>query len=341
MNKLPTAIWITWEDHRRTRGLCDYFQMDLHVLGTRRSGLGRYIELVSRTFRTLLTVRPQVVIVQSPSIVLSLVAILWRGWLGYRVVVDAHNEAVEPFINPSAPFRWLTSYLLRHSDLTIVTNRALADIVISNGGRAVVLPDRIPDPPQLGRRTATPNPDFAVAVIATFASDEPVHNILEAASRLHPHVRFTITGNSNKLPAVVRRSAPPNVTFSGFLSEAAYWELLANVSLIVDLSLIDNCLVCGGYEALSVGTPLLVSNSRASRELFRAAARYTDNSTASIVAEIQQARRQIGSLRDNVVSVRDQLNREWLVEAERVRCAVMSLGRNGHRRPDRPVDDKV
>jgi glycosyltransferase involved in cell wall biosynthesis len=341
MSKLPGTIWITWEDHRRTRGLCDYFQVDLRVLSTRRSGIGRYLELVPRTFQTVRAVRPDIVIVQSPSIILALVTVLWRRILGYRVVVDAHNEAVEPFINPSAPFRWLTNFLLRHTDLTIVTNRALADIVISHGGRAAVLPDRIPEAPQSARRSGARNADFTVAVIATFASDEPIHNVLDAAARLRASVRFTITGDSNKLPAKVRESVPDNVTFCGFVSEQAYWALLANVNLVVDLSCIDNCLVCGGYEALSVGTPLLLSNSRASREHFRTAARYTDNSTDSIVAEIEEARGEIDDLRENVVAVRDQLRHEWNDVAERIRCAIISLSQDARRKGGRPVDDKV
>ena len=327
MSTLPGVVWITWEDHRRTRGLCDYFQLELRVLSTRASGLRRYLELIPRTFRTLRTERPHVLIVQSPSLVLALVCLLWRGFMGYKLVVDAHNEGVEPFINPSAPIRWLTNLVLRHADLTIVTNRALADIVVARGGRAVVLPDRVTDPPQLPAPTGAAEPGFNIAVIATFARDEPIENILAAAAQLPADVRFVITGNSSRLPARVRESAPANVSFAGFLSEERYWELLRSAQLVIDLSLIDNCLVCGGYESLSVGTPLLLSNSRAAREHFRTAARFTDNSTASIVAEVTQARLEINSLRANARSVCAQLQQEWPQSALQAGSAIRALDR--------------
>jgi hypothetical protein len=86
---------------------------------------------------------------------------------------------------------------------------------------------------------------------------------------------------------------------------------------------------------------LLLSNSRASREHFRTAARYTDNSTDSIVVEIQKARSEIDGLCENVIAVREQLRQEWNDVAECIRSAILSLGQDAHRKGGRPADDKV
>jgi hypothetical protein len=41
--------------------------------------------------------------------------------------------------------------LQREADLTIVTNKALADLVTKNGGKPYILPDRIPKYPEVER----------------------------------------------------------------------------------------------------------------------------------------------------------------------------------------------
>ena len=59
-------------------------------------------------------------------------------------------------------------------------------------------------------------PGFNVLFVCTFASDEPVEAVLEAARQL-PEVHFYVTGDRRKKPASFFETAPPNVIFTGFL----------------------------------------------------------------------------------------------------------------------------
>jgi glycosyltransferase involved in cell wall biosynthesis len=152
---------------------------------------------------------------------------------------------------------------------------------------------------------------FNVVLIATFVRDEPIGEVLKAATQLGPGFQFYVTGNDRNLAPALRAGKPPNVTFTGFLSELQYWSALRGADLVVDLTLIDNCLVCGAYEALAVGTPLVLSGNAASVDLFGGAACFADNSANAIAQAIREAKVRAADLRVQVNSVRERLRAAW------------------------------
>jgi glycosyltransferase involved in cell wall biosynthesis len=311
------VIFIAWEDHRRTREICGALAIERHILLARGRGLRRYATLVPRTLCLLARHRSATVIVQNPSLVLSTVCLLMRPFLRLRVIMDAHNEAIEPFLNPHPLIARLARWLQRNCDFVIVTNRFLAQTVLRNGGRPIVLPDRIPEPAAVDQVPALAMRGRCnVVVISTFVRDEPLEAVLDAARRLGGDFQFYITGNSRKLAPALARMAPANVTFTGYLDEQEYWSALRQADLIVDLSLMDNCLVCGAYEAVAVGTPLVLSTNSATLELFSEVAHFADNSPASIASAIRQAHAQAFELRARAPQLREKLRAEWQLSAQ-------------------------
>jgi hypothetical protein len=111
-------IAITWEQHRRTQGLSAGLQMPLFELSYRGGRIVRYLVLAWQTFVLLLRERPQALLVQNPSMVLAAMALAVRPLLRYKLVVDAHNEAVQPFIHDRWPIPQIARILLRGADVT-------------------------------------------------------------------------------------------------------------------------------------------------------------------------------------------------------------------------------
>src|SRR5882762_1467289 len=326
---LSKVFFISWEDHRRTREICSALGIELHTIVTSSRGPLRYLRLIPRTLRLLSRKRAHTVIVQNPSVVLTILAILVRPLFSLRVIMDAHNEAVLPYLNPHSVVRWAARWLHKRSDHVIVTNKQLADIVESNGGRPLILPDRIPEPPA-GEIPVPMRGPFNVVLVATFARDEPIGEVLKAAAQLGPEFQFYVTGNDRNLASALRAGKPANVTFTGFLNELQYWSALRGADLVVDLTLIDNCLVCGAYEALAVGTHLVLSGNAASIDLLAGAARFADNSANAIAQAIREAKVDAAELRAQVGSVRERLRTRWEQHAAIVRRQlVLSSSRRG------------
>jgi hypothetical protein len=239
--------------------------------------------------------------------------------------MDAHNEAVAPFTHAYWPVTSLTRHVLRAADVTIVTNAALADQVRHIGGNPHVLPDRLPTPPFAPTSPPRLDGPLRVMVVATYAADEPIAEIIEAARTLGDQYQLSITGRETKLPAEQRARLPANVRQTGFLSEEAYWELMRDSHIVLDLTLKPNCLVCGAYESLAVLRPMVLTGNPATVDLFgKVAVMTTDHDAKAIAGCLQRARAQLGDLNDSVIDERPRFEQRWLEHAVRLREKIAS-----------------
>lgn len=290
--KMPQNIsFVTWIEHRRTRGLCSALGFRLIELISPHRGLRRYVHLIPSTFRTLIAARPDILIVQTPSLVLGLVALTLRPLLRYRLVFDAHNEAVDPMIHPGRLVRRLSHWMIKRAHFVIVTNPPLAEAVSRMGGVPCVLPDPLPVRPRPVRRVQ--HGHIVATIICTFAPDEPIDVLIEAARTLGDPWLFQITGNPARARSTLTRDLPENVILTGYLPEPAYWNALEQSDVIVDLTTMKNCLVCGAYEALAVNRPVLLSQDPAAVELFNGFGEFVDNSVEDICNGLNRVRVQL------------------------------------------------
>ena len=212
------TIAVTWFEHRRTTELCGGLNIELVVCATRLRGLLRYLVLSARTLALLVRRRPEAVLVQNPSLILAALALLLRRPLRYRLLVDAHNEAVQPFKNRQRWVARLSRWVIRRADLTIVTNRYLAEQVTLQNGKPFTLPDRIPTPPTAPAQELRAK--FNVVLVATFDSDEPCAAAFTAVEGAD--LQLYVTGNHRKLDPTLATAMPSNIQFTGFLDEQAY-----------------------------------------------------------------------------------------------------------------------
>lgn len=302
----PTAIWITWERHRRTRELCQALSIELCELLSTRGRLVRYVALLWRTADCLVRRRPRLVVVQCPSVMLGFFTALLKPLLGFTFVADLHNEAVRPFSISSRIYDAMLAFIHRRADLCIVTNANLSPTVERAGGRVFVLPDKLPD--------LHPRPHVAsastqtVVFVCTYAADEPFREVIDAARLLDASVSVFVTGNYKK---VERLHPPENVYLTGFVSERDYVALLQMADVIVDLTSIDDCLVCGAYEAVALGKPLVTSDTKALRTYFHRGAAYTKHDSRSIAAAIAYALNHTEQLASESRALRIELARDW------------------------------
>ena len=250
---------------------------------------------------------------QNPSLVLAALAALLRPVLRYRLIIDTHNCALEPAEGGvgwrSLPGRWL----LRSADKTIVTNTALAARVQALGGRATVLPDRIPTAP---RQVDPTSPHIGAVLVCSFASDEPIEAVLASVPLLGASTQFTVTGNWQAHRDRLPHPLPRGVRLTGFLADDEYWRLLASAGVVIDLSLMANNLPCGAYEAVAVGVPMVLSDDSAVRSHFSAGVIYAAPEPEQIAAAVTLALAERPKLLAQVATLREQLSASWLAHAE-------------------------
>ncbi|NIV10321.1 MAG: glycosyltransferase [Aliifodinibius sp.] len=155
---------------------------------------------------------------------------------------------------------------------------------------------------------------YNIAFVSTFAKDEPLDAVLEAARSL-PDVNFYITGNKQKKPASFFEDAPPNVTFTGFLDpDQEYPGLLRAVDAVMVLTTRNHTLQLGGCEAASVGKPLITSDWPYLKEVFPKGTVYVSDSADSIVEGIRQVEKNYTQLAVDIVQLREEGQQEWTLK---------------------------
>jgi glycosyltransferase involved in cell wall biosynthesis len=318
------AAWITWEHQRRNVGVSSGLGVPLFVLAFTGGRLKRYVKSLLATARVLTTKRPSVLFVQNPSIVLAFTAVVWGRLGGRPVIVDAHNAGLTPLEGRSSLLTRAAAFISRHASLTIVSNAALTPIVDAYGGRPFVLPDPIPELP------AGVAPDGAadrlrVLFICTYASDEPYPAVVQAARAFIDEAQVYVTGRLKPQHEALRQSAPANVIFTGFLPEGRFIGLLHAADVVMDLTTRDNCLVCGAYEGVAAGKPLILSDSRATREYFSRGVVYTDNTPGSIEQCLREALADRRRLAQEVAQLRTRLVDDWSRRSEILKREIAKL----------------
>ena len=247
--------------------------------------------------------------VQNPSIVLSILMVT-IGKIGkFSVVVDAHNEGIMPFYSK---YHWLLplyEVIQRWADLTIVTNESLAMIVRKNGGRPFILPDKIPQFENINHIKLKGKSN--IVFICTFAKDEPWKEVIQAANLINPSDCIYITGKYQRVSKKIIKESPPNVIFTGFLPDQEYINLLHSCDLVIDLTLMDNCLVCGAYESVALGKPVILSDTKELRAHFKRGAVYCGNNVKEISEAIIYALENLDKLEDEMKDFKEDLMLEW------------------------------
>lgn len=299
-------LWISWETHTRSRSISKTLNIELIELLSNKNRILKYMTLTIRTIKVLFQNKPKVLIVQNPSIVLGYLSVLLRPLFKYKLIMDCHNAAIYPLEDK---YTWLTSiaqFLVRKANFVIVTNDELSKKVLALKGSPIILNDPIPLF-KYDESSKFQNSHPKVTLIATWAEDEPILEFLNAAKKIKD-VDFYVTG---KLKDQSISEKFKTINFPGFLSREEYIKLIATSDLIVDLTTRENCLVCGAYEAVGVGVPLLLSKTISLQATFDSGAEFCENSEQSIETGVLSALSNIEDLKIQIKHMKKVHMKRW------------------------------
>jgi glycosyltransferase involved in cell wall biosynthesis len=286
---LTQILWIDWGRHPRTHSLAKRLAADLVEITDTGRGLRRYLRSASRTVASIRTKQPRVVIATNPSIVLGYLLLVLRRWYGFRLVSDAHYFGV------AAPkgrrfMQWLLDFHNVRVNLVIVTNANHAELLRQRGARTYICEDPLPTIP-VETPPVDPRATNYVFLISSFDEDEPYEAACESFSPLaEAGCTLLVSGDYQK--AQIDPSRFRGVRFLGFLPEDEYYSYLKAASIVMDLTNLEDCLVCGAYEALALKKPLILSRTKALTDHFGTAAVFVDNTVDAIRQGVLAARAQ-------------------------------------------------
>jgi glycosyltransferase involved in cell wall biosynthesis len=277
----------------------------------------RYAVSLVRTIVYLIRRRPRAAIVTNPPIFPALVVGVYARLARVPFVLDSHPSGFGIDDRIWSVFEPLHRRLVRRAAATIVTGPVLAEVVARWGGRPEVVHEAPPawkvDPPAAPARRQ-------VLSVCTFAPDEPVRELVAAAA-LVPDVEFAVTGDRRLCPADLHASAPPNVTFTGFLHGGDYVRAISAADVILALTKRPEAVNRAAYEGVYAGRPTVISDFPAQRELFGFAVAAT-NDPEGIASAVREAFARHEELVAAAQSARDAQTARWAAQLDRLRAAL-------------------
>lgn len=328
----PQKVWIAWEVQRRSLELSKALGCDLYIFDF--EGILRYPRCIYNTLKVLISSQAKVVFVQNPSMILAAIACIFKFISKRAVIVDRHttfrlNKQRTVSLDWMV-FDLLNNFTIKNADLTIVTNEYLAGIIRDMGGRAYVLPDKLPD---LEKSRAIQLEGFSIFMISSFGMDEPVAEAINAAGKLEEQgVRLYISGNPNKLNPATRKNSPCNVIFTGFLSEQDFIDHVYAADAVMALTTADYCMLCACYEASAAGRPLITSDKQVLRQYF-AGSVFVDNTSEGIYNGIVELMEDYEPCLNNAAILKEQVNSKWRKTFDSFMEQIEQITSSLHRKP--------
>jgi len=207
---------------------------------------------------------------------------------------------------------------MKYASVNIVINKEQQTLLNQKYKiRSIVLEDPIPDFTDLllsaGNQVGYNLEQDAilnVAFISSFAYDEPLQIVFDAASEL-PGIYFYITGDSKNADEKLLIKKPDNVIITGFLEYDIYIDLLRKADVIMDLTTESTSMVAGAYEAVALEQPLILTNWLPLKRYFNKGTIYIDNSSDDIRKAVMVARTKKEELSKEMHQLKIERTKEW------------------------------
>ncbi len=318
-----SVLWIDWGHNVRSHTLSRELGIELVEIRFKGPRIWRYIRSAFRTCAMIRERQPRVVVAANPSLVLSYLLLILKVHHRFRLVCDAHYFGIK------APgghriLQYLLNFYNSRVDLVIVTNDNHARIVEGIGARSYVCQDPLPHLPLPSESMAQETVKVAF-LICSFDSDEPYEAAFMAFAPLQEQGYSLIVSGDYRRKGI-NVSAFPWVRFLGYLPDQEYYGCLRSCTVVLDLTTMEDCLVCGAYEALAAGKPLVLSRTTALAEYFGEAAVLTENTPAEIRESVLRAFEQRDVLAEKVAKWVAR-NRSYMNDRiEELKAELLSLG---------------
>jgi glycosyltransferase involved in cell wall biosynthesis len=313
MLKNPKIVAIAWAPHQ------DHVEIDakrlnanlyfVHYLSYRKPAIApiKYILQALKTWSILIHERPAVVYILNPPFFAPLTVWLYSIFSHAKIIMATHYSALY-----GPKWKWslpITRFLARQALINIADQRRNQQLFESWGAKAIIL-EKCPGNEYEPMRECVPGRRFRIAVINTFADDDPIEIILEAAS-LSPDIDWYILGDTQRAPQGLLARASKNVSFTGYLLKEDYWNCLNRANAVMTLTTREYSMMAGAIDSLAIGKPLISSRQPTLEEYFTKGVVFVDNEATGIVQGIREFQRLEKQLLEEIVSLRDEKRTKW------------------------------
>jgi glycosyltransferase involved in cell wall biosynthesis len=311
--RIAVIVWAAVQD--RAKAYAQVLNAPVYFVSRRPFGSNarlltplRYFLQALETLGILWRQKPALIHVTNPPFLAPLIVYLYCCLTGAKYIMDTHSPAMY-----SRRWGWtfpIQRYLARRAYLNVVDQERYRKRFEAFGARTIVLQRPAVDvhlPPPIGHASGKP---IEITVINTFAPDEPLQPIYQAADSLKD-VHFYVLGDKRFAPPGAFDQVPENVTFTGYLRGDDYWQRIVSSNAVMCLTTYPYSLLAGGQDGMRAGIPLIISRQPVLTDYFTDGTVFVENTAESIVEGIQQIRCREQDLRREITELSGQKRSLW------------------------------
>lgn len=244
--------------------------------------------------------KPRVVYITNTHWIIAALNLILSKIYKHKLIFDSHSCAFDHEFFKYPLF--LSLYFAKLADLSIVTNENHLGLLEKNNAKAIIISDIPFEDQLLTDKKINLSDKFNLLYICTFAPDEPYQEVIEAA-KVSNNINIYITGKYERVD--INPEDYPHVNFTGFLSNQDYKTFLNNVDGIMTLTTRSDTMQRAGSEAISVGKPLITSNTKMLNKYFYQGTVFVENNAESIRLGFEKMFENYSNLESEIKNLRD------------------------------------
>jgi hypothetical protein len=294
-NSTPKLLAIVWApDEQRTELLSRRLSAELYHVHFMKYKQPLYAPFKyplqwMKTWQILFTRRPKFVFVTNPPFIAAYCVWFYCLMSGARMILDTHPPSLY-----SRKWGWslpLQRWVALRAYINLTDQIRFKRLFDGWGCPNTIVLERPPKDITTRNITSTVDSNkFEVTVINTFAEDEPLQCVLDAA-KIMPDVTFNITGDVAMGNRALIEAGTENCIFTGYLHGDDYWNTLNRSRAVMALTIFPHSLMLSPSEGLVLNKPVIISRQEATTEYFYKGAVFVENTGDSIVAGIREVQR--------------------------------------------------
>jgi glycosyltransferase involved in cell wall biosynthesis len=276
-----TTVIVTWKKVSRR------YELLSKALGVKLWFFADNAPYVRAFFNTLLKVasqKPRVLIVQLPQGPLLLEALFLKKIMGCKIVSDVHTGFLVTTdwkgLLLNAPF----VRFLRNSDLIIMHNYFQLNLIPAELRNKTIV---VFDPWYIAidsKGNGEREQERYIVFPASFASDEPLEEVISSVNSFNINVKMYITGNWKRQPRLVKY-ASDRIVFTGYLPSGEFHTLLAKAAAVITGTKREYTSLMSGWEAVAYAKPLALTRTGTLKSMFQDYAVFYDWKNGKSIAD--------------------------------------------------------
>lgn len=304
-------VWAPHQDHvEKSAKYLGAQLFCIHYFAYQRPWIAplKYILQTLKTLAILFRLRPKLVYVLNPPVVAPLVTWFYCKLTNAKFIMNSHYSAIY-----GPKWRWslfLTRFLARQALVNVLDHEKKGLLFQGWGAKTIILEKPPAEERFSGKLLSMENEKLTIVVVNTFAEDDPLDEILLAAS-LCQEVNWLILGDTALAKPHWLMEAPSNVVFTGYLLGDDYWRCLQSASAVVTLTTRPYSLMASAIDALAISKPLILSRQPILEEYFTKGVVFVDNNAKSIAQGVAEICTHLEQLADEIDSLRAEKIVHW------------------------------